>query len=378
MRIKSYTAESFAAALKQVRSELGGDALVLKTRKLVNPLGMARVEVTACAGEETGEQAHLLNAVPVKSNPQQSTIQTESLVKPQSESNEKELHFTRVMTKLDTIDSKLSELVNRPNIQRESEATRKFRQILQDADFDANVIESIIAKSGNPESNRDDSNSTESVRNCLMEELSAIILPDLKFKSGDRIVLVGPAGAGKSSVMGKIATHLVSQERLAVTLQSLDDFKIGGREEIASYAELLGLEYQHDSVRVDAGNKSKKCVTLIDTPALSSEPNATELLCRKVDELKPTHRLFIFSALTRTSDLIQLTNVARAFESTHLVATMLDLTNCYGGLVSASHLLKSKLIFVTSAPGGIGDLKAPDPAELADKILNPASEMCKC
>ncbi len=51
MRIKSYTAESVADALKRIRTELGGEAFVLKTRKLVNPLGMERVEITACCDD---------------------------------------------------------------------------------------------------------------------------------------------------------------------------------------------------------------------------------------------------------------------------------------------------------------------------------------
>ncbi len=51
MRIKSYAAESVAAALKSVRAEMGADAFLLKTRNLLNPLGFEQVEVIACAEE---------------------------------------------------------------------------------------------------------------------------------------------------------------------------------------------------------------------------------------------------------------------------------------------------------------------------------------
>jgi len=56
MRIKAYTAESVAEALKQVRHEMGAEAFLLKTRRFVNPLGVARVEVTACIGDDRAVQ----------------------------------------------------------------------------------------------------------------------------------------------------------------------------------------------------------------------------------------------------------------------------------------------------------------------------------
>ncbi len=51
MIVKSFIADTVAGALKQARNELGGDAVILKTRKLdgVHPsAGGGRVEVTAC------------------------------------------------------------------------------------------------------------------------------------------------------------------------------------------------------------------------------------------------------------------------------------------------------------------------------------------
>lgn len=57
MRIKSYAAETVAAALKRVRTEMGADAFLLKTRSLLNPLGFEEVEVIACAEEEKSMQA---------------------------------------------------------------------------------------------------------------------------------------------------------------------------------------------------------------------------------------------------------------------------------------------------------------------------------
>ena len=59
MIIKSFTAETMTAALKTVRQELGGDAVVLKSRQLSNGTDANRVEVTACLDKPTAAQASL-------------------------------------------------------------------------------------------------------------------------------------------------------------------------------------------------------------------------------------------------------------------------------------------------------------------------------
>ena len=55
MIIKSYAAESVAAALKAVRAEMGGDAVVLNTRQ-TNEFGKVGVEITACIDGTTDDK----------------------------------------------------------------------------------------------------------------------------------------------------------------------------------------------------------------------------------------------------------------------------------------------------------------------------------
>ncbi len=74
MIIKSFTAESIAEALKRVRTEMGGDAFVLKTRKFLNVSGLENVEVTACAEEKLAQRS------PSKSNGAGATNRIEKAV----------------------------------------------------------------------------------------------------------------------------------------------------------------------------------------------------------------------------------------------------------------------------------------------------------
>ena len=57
MIIKSFVAESASAALKMVREEMGGDAIVLKTRQVFDRTNRPRVELTACIEKASVAQA---------------------------------------------------------------------------------------------------------------------------------------------------------------------------------------------------------------------------------------------------------------------------------------------------------------------------------
>ena len=69
MIVKSFIADSVAGALKMVRSELGGDAVILKTRKIESikqKMVGGRVEVTACIDQSP--------APPVQPKPEPKTV----------------------------------------------------------------------------------------------------------------------------------------------------------------------------------------------------------------------------------------------------------------------------------------------------------------
>src|SRR5512138_740160 len=73
MIIKTITADSMAAGLKLVRSELGKDAVVLKSREIPGGSANGRVEITACT-----ERPLPTPAAPVKT----ATTASRTAVKP--------------------------------------------------------------------------------------------------------------------------------------------------------------------------------------------------------------------------------------------------------------------------------------------------------
>lgn len=374
MKIKSFRAESVAAALKQVRDEMGGDALVLKTKKLANPLGVNRVEITACLSNGDNEQVEetLIATAEEKVVKTETKEETVAATAPIETDNKQTLE--RVFEKLESLERKVSNVFTQTYRDGTLTISSNLIDKLKDADFTEDNIAALIGQIQQSAWSNSEIEQQTTLRQILVGEFASVMTPDLRFESGDKVVLIGPPGAGKSSVLGKLAFHLVSQHNQKVKLSSLDNFKIGGHEEIASYADLLGIEMTDESISQPANDT----VMLFDTPSLPNDTNARNKLAELIEKIAPTHRLLVFPATIRTSDLSDLFTQAISFCPTHLVMSMTDVTHRYGALLSATQIVKRQLAFTTDAPGGIGSIKSPDPDAMVRRILKTKGALCKC
>jgi flagellar biosynthesis protein FlhF len=206
---------------------------------------------------------------------------------------------------------------------------------------------------------------TEVVQSELAKQLADMIDPDFSLEPGDRVLVTGPSGAGKTSVIGKLASSLVMVHKKPVSLVSLDSSKVGAMDEIESYGDLLGVSVQNPSSLTDLSDQGdaatrKKVITLIDTGALSSDSIRLGEQVNEYVKTGSTHRLVVFSATMRTSDLQAFCGKVAALKPTHLVMTGADLTGRWGGIMAAVKASGAKLALVTDAPSGAGKLMSPE------------------
>ena len=355
MVIKSFAADSVASAMKKVRQEMGPDAIVLRTRQAPAGAGRERIEITACIDKPTvGRVAAVIDNSPV---PKQSFtegvgVNRGSRIKP--------------------VDRNLDQLLQ-PEPQSNSDQDRfgGFQEVygcLQEADFPDTFIERFMA------SVIDEYDQSSDIkifaRGKLVEYFSSLMLSGLSFKPGDRLLFLGPAGAGKSSVMGKLAARLVTQDKQKVNLAGIDYSKMAAHDELASYAEILRVKVSDPLTGPAGGSSESSCITLIDGPALPTDPEKLAKLQEKIEQINPDYRLAVFSALTRSSDVEELATRMLPLEPTHLVMTMLDQTHRYGSAVVAAETLGVKIAYVTDSSGGVGQIKTPDPDAFARSAID--------
>jgi flagellar biosynthesis protein FlhF len=366
MIIQTYAAESAAAALKMVRTELGPDAVVLKTRELPLGRGPERIEITACADKvkatETPRPATPASTTPrqvVRASFPQAETPRPTIPQTITRPTPKELPAPTVsLERIDRLEQKVDRILS---LLANSSAVMPHQEIrakLTDRDLPETFVNELVTSANS---------SSSSIRTTLTDALTSIMLPGLTIQPGESVAVIGYAGAGKTSALGKLAAKLVFQEKQSIRLVTLDSIKIGAYEELSSYAEILGsqaIDFATAQTTLD-----DKSVTLIDTPAFPKQAGQLVALREQLDALNPTYRFAVISALTRTTDVVLIMQQLAQFAPTHLVFTMLDLTERWGSAIAASRTSHLPICFLTAAPAGIGTVNAPDPAAFTKMFL---------
>lgn len=310
MIVKTYSAESATAALKQIRAELGGDAVILKTTKGTSQNGRPAVYVTACA-ESANESAFPNRLAPSETLSQSQdavVFPRRTAINKDSDQSIPRLAATATNTTapgatpaqpssglaaqrgfqlLAQIDQKLDQLLARPITSLDSatssidvtptteltESTsdsrlatdQTLRALLQHG-YALDVAERLQMKFS------DRLMAGESVAACE-QEMIANHVQELTFSRGEAIVVIGMPGSGKSSLIATLAQKVTFGARLPVRLSSLDATRIAATDELATYAELLGA----DILSTQQIGSFAEGVTLIDTPGISGEQSIASI-----------------------------------------------------------------------------------------------------
>lgn len=364
MIIKSFSAPTVASALKKIREELGGEAVVLKTRacpETETPLTGQKFEVTACIDEgafsqyKSSRKSKAATAdVSGKANRKRVEVMPVTETEPVNLAGlEKTLNgilsahrspdlFTALPKEVKPIFFNLLD----------SDVPIEIAHRLAQRVFDSNGV------SGNIE---------QTALALLHDEIKRLSGAAISVESGMKIAFVGPSGVGKTSVMGKTAAQLCTKFGQKVKLLSLDQMKIAAYEEIGAYADLLDL--QAGFCRQLKAGVDEDSICLIDTPAVGCSERRQEKLRDELVSVAPDIIFFVFSVCSRSNDLIDAVTMFEKFKPDYLVATHLDETDRWGGIPAMAEYLDVPMAFTTDSPGGIGELHVPDAAAIARRLL---------
>ncbi len=181
-----------------------------------------------------------------------------------------------------------------------------------------------------------------------------------------RIALVGPTGAGKTTTAAKLAVRRGMFGTARPGLLTLDTYRVGGMEQLATYAELADVPFEvvYDAAEIDAAMKRlANCdVIIIDTPGRS--PSASALTDRwrtLLDAIQPHEVHLVLPASIRADLAI---DVARAYApsrqhrgATHLLVSKLDEVPRESGVTDVALSLGLPTRWITDGQDVPADLK---------------------
>ncbi len=372
MIIKSFTAPTIAAALKMVKEVMGGEAVVLRTREipeteLVRP--SERVEVTACIDEGVITAGRLDDIL----NPEKQKLTVRPAAAPATPKIEPAV-FSEKMAEAESYALKAARVINK-DVRRSlnAEPDRVFEDPLQkiyldllDADVPSEFARQMMKIVSERLVPGDDP--VAIAAEVLTENIAEMTASEPEMKAGKKAVFVGTSGAGKTSALAKMAARLISEKKLKIRLASLDDIKVTAFEEIEGYADIL------DVPVVDGGSlgsrKDKDSLLLVDTPPIPLENRRRLELIKRIRAIRPDYVFMVFSVTSRTRDMMESLHVFESLTPTHLIASHLDESGRWGGMVAMARYLEIPLVYTMNAPGGIGRLKDASAEDITRQLMN--------
>jgi len=311
MRLKLFTAKSVQAAMSDIRAELGPDAIIISTEDSGDGV------IVTAAVEQAAPAALAEPPQPPRHVPE--TIDIESL---------------RRVVEFHRLPEKLAQ----------------------------NVLRTALAM--------DVAEGVHSLAGAIDTIFSFQPLEDAPLSP---LMLVGPAGSGKSLTLAKLAARAVLAGHDCL-LVSTDGIRTGAAEQLAAYAERLeqkhavaasALELQH-LIESEGGER----VILVDSlginPFKADERAIIKTMLGKADVLP----VLVMPAGLDAEDAAEMAAAMKPIGVRHMLATRLDTGRRLGGLLAAAHAAGLHFSDVTASPY-IGDgLDTLNPVSLARLMVH--------
>ncbi|MCD6162464.1 MAG: flagellar biosynthesis protein FlhF [candidate division Zixibacteria bacterium] len=369
MVIKKFVAPSMPEALAKVKSELGDQAVILKTRmnrKAGGPGNLKGVEVTAAV--EVEKKSRFEPSPDIESeNANSIANEMESM---QSESI--------TVERLNSLSEQLAELKNTMAEKKEEKPESK-RALTFFGNLSGNMLEA-----GRELVNRNISEElalsivsrlaqTENPLSLEMPEIKAQIRQTLCSiipmgepikinKDGKTVVMfVGPTGSGKTSAIARLAMNYKIESNDRIAIITSDNFRADSSQQVKSYCRIIGcpfgVVYSPEELSM-AIKSQEQGLILIDTPGVSpnNDEEISELLSL-IRASKPHEIHLVIPASTPAKDVANMLDSFNEFGINKILVSKLDETKACGGVVTAVVNSGKKLSYLCRSreiPGQFG------------------------
>ena len=362
MKIKRYSATSMRAALALVRAEQGPDAVILSSRRCDDGIEVvAAVDYDeALFAAANRQRSPAQPAAPTSPTPSPTPAPTPSPT--QESAAQGDSSYVAMHRELQDLRRLLE-----TGLAGMTWHDKRLREPLK-----ARVLEELSAMDIAPDVAMELASLTP--RRTSLENPSHIplallvkhlpVVSDLGSVSGGILALVGPTGAGKTTTIAKLAARWCLQHGSQdLALVSTDGYRIGAREQLLTYARILGAPMHaansgRDLARVLERLKSKKLI-LIDTAGMG--PRDVRLTEQLAALQLGAARARVLLALPAQGEGYALEEIVRAFARAAPMAcilTKVDEAASLGAVISTTLRHKLRIAYVCDGQRVPQDLHA--------------------
>ncbi|MCB0377414.1 MAG: hypothetical protein KDD33_02890 [Bdellovibrionales bacterium] len=402
MQVKKYEASSVLEALKEIKSDLGPDAIILSTQEAKSIPGMPKKFIVVAAVSETQLKKKEIaqkqlgdiydKKVSLRSAHQQKMVIDNVIKNVENKIAQKK----RTITSTPYIEINDGEALptQASEVASASQGSQRVRQAARDA-FKTSLSSQFFAdQSAQLNHRRLQNMATEKKREVTAPTIDSVIrrlktcgventlidhiVHQIKRELGANVqrqalvdswlakwilahtevteamtgetleIFVGPQGMGKTTALVKVAAHYTINEQKSVAIISTDLSKVGAVEQLRVYGRILNIPVYVASSEWDLQEKIQQLgheysSLLVDTPGISLG-NIYELdFIRNLTSVE-THKIkrihLVLSALAKASDIGSIIKRYEVAQFDDVIVSNIDQTTQHGILLNMGQKMK--------------------------------------
>ena len=374
MKIKKYQAATMNEAMKQVRAELGNDAVILNSKVFYTGgfLGFFKkrnIEVIAAIDPQTGMEQMPIKKEKPKTTAFQNNRNIESLnpSKFTKEEDQTQREVLKEITELKKIIRGLN-INNQANL---SEVEQKVVQLLEQQEISKGIISDLEAVFAERAEQKSYDECVKITKDFLLSKLKveSTSLFQKKF-----VNVVGPTGVGKTTTLAKLAAENALKHQKKIAFITTDTYRIAAIDQLKTYAKILNVPievaYNVEDFKQAATRFAHYDLVFIDTAGRNF---------RNKEYVEELQKIISFDADMETYLVLSLTSKQRDMEDiyeqfslipiSHFIFTKMDETSSYGAMYNMMERYKVQTAFITNGQNVPDDMIKATPGRIIQAIL---------
>lgn len=387
MKMKKYNAPSIAEAMKQIRADLGDDAVILNSKVVVTKkfLGLVKNKsYEVVAGYDRNEKKPMMPSLPdmpsfTANDKEQLYIPSQPMIQPEKPAL---TNAPQVNSSLpDNLAKEIADLKTiMQSMQRMSTQSQYPDELLPFVDFlkqqelGEELITAISDELFMHYKTNDNTITWDKMqiiaKDFLRKELYALPISGLSYEK-KYINVLGPTGVGKTTTIAKMAARSVLEKKKKIGFITTDTYRIAAIEQLKTYAALLQAPVEIVYNAEDYAMAIKKLAHLdlifIDTAGRNyREAKYVNDLKALINFNEQAESYLVLALTAKQKDLESIIEQFKNLKIEKFIFTKLDETNSIGTMFNLMIKYNKGLAYYTNGQEVPEDIEQPSSDSLLE------------